>query len=89
MELINYMLKWIWEVMDEILPQYPDICKCERCRQDIAALAANRLVPLYVVSRQGYIFTKTKLLSQQSQADILAEVIKAIEIVSGNPHHQE
>jgi competence protein ComFB len=75
--------------MDEVLPKYPDICKCERCRYDIAAFAANRLTPFYVVSRNGYIFAKTKLLSQQSRADILAEVIKAIEIVSKNPHHQE
>lgn len=89
MELINYTLKWIWEVMDEVLPNYPDLCKCERCRNDIAALAANRLLPLYVVSRHGYIFAKTKLLSQQSQADILAEVIKAIDKVGHNPHHQE
>ncbi|MDD2432770.1 MAG: late competence development ComFB family protein [Clostridia bacterium] len=89
MELINYTLKWVWEVMDEVLPQYPDICKCERCRHDIAAFAANRLAPFYAVSRQGSVITKTKLLSQQSRAEILAEVIKAIETVNKNPHYQE
>lgn len=75
--------------MDEVLPQYPDICKCERCRHDIAAFAANRLASFYAVSRQGYVITKTKLLSQQSRAEILAEVIKAIETVNKNPHYQE
>ena len=45
-ELINYTLKWVWEVMDEVLPQYPDICKCERCRHDIAAFAATGLLLL-------------------------------------------
>jgi len=89
LELVNFTIQWIWEVMEEVLPKYPNICKCERCRYDIVALAANRLPPLYVVSRNGYVFTKTKLLSQQSRTDFLAEIIKAIDIVSKNPRHEE
>lgn len=89
MKLINYTLEWIWEILDEVLPTYTNICKCEHCRYDMAAFAANRLPPRYVVSRSGYIFTKTRLNSQQGRTEILAEVIKAIEMVSKNPHHQE
>lgn len=89
MELINYTLKWVWEVMAEILPQYENICKCKRCQYDIVAFAANKLPPFYVVSKQGYVFSKIKLLSQQSRTDVVAAVIKAIETVSKNPHHQD
>jgi len=89
LELINYTINWIWEVMDEVLPKYPDVCQCERCRYDMAALAANNLKTGYVVSHNGYVYTKTKILSQQNKADILSEVIKAINTVSKNPHHDK
>jgi len=87
LEITNYTLKWVWEVIDEVLADYPNQCKCERCLYDIAAFAANRLQPSYIVSESGYVYTKTKILSQQKKADVLAEVIKAIEIVSKNPSH--
>ena len=87
MELTNYTLEWVWEVIDEVLAEYPNLCKCDRCRYDIAAFAANRLPPSYIVSKNGYVYTKTKILSQQKKADVLAEVIKAIDIVSKNPSH--
>jgi competence protein ComFB len=87
LELTNYTLNWIWEVIEEVLADYPDFCKCDRCRYDIAAFAANRLPPTYVVSENGYVYTKTNILSQQKKTDILAEVVKAIEIVSKNPSH--
>lgn len=87
MDLTNYTLNWVWEVIDEVLVNYPNVCKCERCRYDIAAFAANRLPPSYAVSESGYVYTKTRILSQQKKADVLAEVIKAIDIVSKNPSH--
>lgn len=87
MELINYSLKWVWEVLDKLLMERPDICQCERCRYDIAALAANRLKPNYVVGESGYVYTKMKMLSQQNYMDVVTEVVKAIEQVSKNPHH--
>jgi len=89
MELINYTLSWVWETLDEVLKKRPDVCSCERCRYDMACLAANRLKPNYVISQHGQIYTKIKMLSQQIPTDILTEVVKAVEQVSQNPHHLE
>lgn len=87
MELVNFTLKWIWEILDEVLKEREDICKCEKCRYDIACLAVNRLKPNYVVSEHGRLYAKTKMLSQQSRTDVLTEILKAIEKVTANPHH--
>lgn len=87
MELINFTLKRIEDLLEKILQDYPDICKCERCRLDIIAMAANQLKPHYVVSEKGQVFAKTNILSQQSQTDVLSEVILAVGKVSKNPHH--
>lgn len=87
MELINYTLLWVWEVLDELLEQRPEICRCETCRYDIACMAVNRLKPNYVVSKHGRVYAKTKMLSQQIRTDVLTEVTKALEQVRKNPHH--
>lgn len=87
MELINYTLNWVWETLDEVLQEREDICKCESCRYDIACMAINRLKPNYVISEHGKIYAKIKMLSYQSKTDVLTEVVKAVEIVSKNPHH--
>lgn len=87
MELINYTLKWVWDVLDEVLKERDDICKCESCRFDIACMAVNRLKPNYVISEHGKVYAKIKMLSYQSRTDVLTEVVKAVEKVSENPHH--
>ena len=89
MELVNYTLMWVWEVLDEVLKNKPDICACEKCRFDIACLAVNRLKPNYVVSKHGGVYARSKMRSQQNRTDVLTEVLKAIEQVSRNPHHLE
>ena len=89
MELINYTLKWVWESVDKVLQENPDVCSCEQCRHDIACMAVNRLKPTYVVSQHGQVYAKIKMLSQQMPTDILTEVVKAMEQVSKNPHHLE
>jgi len=37
----------------------------------------------------GEVYTKVKDFEQQSRVDIMSEVIKAIEVVSENPHNEE
>lgn len=87
MDLLNYTSVWVWEVLDKVLEEKPDVCKCERCRHDMAAMALNRLKPNYVVSEHGRVYAKTKMLSLQVRVDVLTEVTKAVDHVSKNPHH--
>lgn len=89
MELINYTLEWVWQLLDEVLSEREDICKCESCRHDMACMAVNRLKNNYAVTEPGRIYTKVKMLSQQNRTDVLTEVLKAVEVVSKNPRHTD
>lgn len=75
-------------LLEQILNRYDDICKCEKCKLDIKALALNSLPTKYVVSEQGEIYTKAlSEINKQEKINIIAAIIKAMEIVSANPMH--
>ena len=89
MELKNYMEILMWQQLDDVLTSHPGVCKCEKCRYDIAALTMNFLPPRYVVTDQGQMFTKIKALEQQFTIDIITAITHAVKIVSSMPHHVE
>ncbi len=64
------------------------VCKCDRCRYDIKALALNSLPPKYVVTRKGEVYAKMDVFRNQMRVDVLRAVIEAIEIVKKRPSHQ-
>lgn len=87
MELVNRTLYCVWQTLDEVLERRNDICKCDKCRHDMACMAMNNLKPNYFVSKHGAVYAKLNELSQQKNIDILAEVARAVDKVSRNPHH--
>lgn len=87
MELQNYMELLMWQRLDDVLDGHPGLCRCEKCRYDIAALAMNFLPPRYVVTDKGQIFTKIKALEQQFTIDIITAITHAATIVNRSPHH--
>lgn len=89
MELINQTMNDVWQTLEKVLAQNPEVCRCEKCRYDMACLALNNLKPKYYVSQHGSIYVKLGQMSQQSCADILTEVTRAVDKVSRNPHHLE
>ncbi len=87
MELQNYMEILMWQRLDDVLDAHPGVCRCEKCRYDIAALAMNFLPPRYVVTDRGQIYTKIKALEQQFTIDIISAIAQAIKIVNTSPRH--
>jgi len=71
----------------EIVLEKEDICKCEKCRLDVMALALNRLPPKYVVTQKGHIYAQLEELELQFKVDVIKEIVKAIEVVRKNPQH--
>lgn len=86
-ELKNYMEILVDQIFDKTT-QDMDICKCERCRLDIMAIALNKLEPRYVVSDQGYLYTKLNMIQQQHSADVIAAITQASMVVGGNKNHE-
>ncbi|NLY67720.1 MAG: late competence development ComFB family protein [Tissierellia bacterium] len=87
MELKNLMEGQVLHVLDRILKDRNDVCKCDKCRLDIAAIALNNLKPKYVVTEKGRVYAKLAALNYQNEANIIVEITKAIKIVGENPRH--
>ena len=85
-KLKNYMEELVMKKTDDIL-KLMNICKCEKCRLDIMALALNELPTSYVVSEKGELYTKLKELEQQFEVSVDTAIIKAAVVVNKNPKH--
>ncbi|MBE6066026.1 late competence development ComFB family protein [Clostridium cochlearium] len=83
----NYMEVIVDDLFPTIVDEYMDICKCDKCIDDIKAIALNNLEPIYVVSEKGNMYAKSNELNVQFRTDVIKELTEAIEIVSENPRH--
>lgn len=65
-----------------------DCCKCEKCLDDIRALALNKLPSKYVSTNKGELFSKLAALKEyQGRIDLNIAVESAVEFVSAHPRH--
>lgn len=89
--IVNYMEEIVRDYLMNILktdPIYADICKCEHCIDDIMAKALNNLKPYYITTKKGEVFAEYSSLETQQHAEVILEVVKAIEFISKKPNHQ-
>lgn len=78
-------------VVENLLPIALDkqkgVCTCPNCIEDIKAKTLNSLKPMYIVTAKGAMYAKLNELGTQFKADVIGEIVKAIEIVASNPRH--
>lgn len=89
MHLHNLMEDRVINIVNELLRGKNNICTCNRCKLDIAALTLNNLKPRYVVTGKGKLYAKTNMMNHQFDVDIIKEVTKSVSIVTANIHHEE
>lgn len=63
------------------------VCNCDRCQDDILAMALNHLPARYVASDKGQVFVKAQSFNPQLQSDLLRELELAAEQVGKCPRH--
>jgi len=86
----NYAEDQVEYILKSVLKDYPNICTCQKCLDDMSALALNSIKPKYVVSEEGKIYTTAlNEIDKQEEISITAQVIRAVEKVSANPKHHE
>ena len=89
--LKNYTEVAVTEVFEEVLAALrkkdPNICACDRCREDVMAVALNRLPPKYIATDKGEIFTKVNFDRVGGKAEIIASLIHGFELVGKHPRH--
>jgi len=70
------------------LESFPDqVCRCNDCGLDMAAMALNTIKPLYRVSLLGKLYTETAMSEQDYATSVREAVFNAIEKVRKNPSH--
>ncbi|MCM3711679.1 late competence development ComFB family protein [Sporosarcina luteola] len=78
------------EVVHNVLQQYENdlrlTCHCERCKDDIMAIALNEIKPRYIVNdKLNPVIRVEHVADRQSATNILSTVVKAARIVSASP----
>ncbi len=86
MALVNVMEGIVDEKL-ELMLKDEDCCKCDRCLEDMKAIALNQLPSKYVSTHNGELFSKLDALMRQSSIDINVSVTYAIKMVSEHPSH--
>lgn len=88
--IANYKEVLVRNYLDHALKNessYANVCKCETCYDDIMAKALNNLKPYYITTKKGEVFAEYSSLETQHQAEVISEVIKAIEFVLKHKNH--
>ena len=77
----------IRELEQQLKQGHEDLCRCNECVVDIAAIALNSVKPLYHFSLLGNLYA-SQATSEQAYADsVKKEVERAIVKVKKNPSH--
>lgn len=87
-QIKNYMEEIVFSQMKEILNDI-NMCTCDKCLLDIAAIALNDLPPKYIVTDKGELYSKINTLGQQFEVDVVAAITKAAVLVKRKPRHNE
>ncbi len=85
--LKNYMEEVVLNLMEGVLDDI-NMCKCELCVMDIAALALNDLPPKYIATEKGELYSKVNSLRNQFEVDVIAAITKAAVLVKRAPRHK-
>ncbi|MDA3732481.1 late competence development ComFB family protein [Niameybacter massiliensis] len=85
----NYTEDIVELILNSVLDEYKDICKCDYCKRDIAAIALNSLPTYYGSTKKGEVIAKSHLLSSQMEIDVIAAITKGVEKVSRDVRHDK
>jgi competence protein ComFB len=73
----------------ELMQKHPEFCTCERCEDDVMALALNQTKPRYVSEQPsvGSVVTGVHLSYDQLRAELTVLVFDAMRRVAISPRH--
>lgn len=83
----NYMEEVVLNSIEGILDDI-NMCKCQMCVMDIAAIALNDLPPKYIATEKGELYSKVNSLRNQFEVDVIAAITKAAVLVKRSPRHK-
>ncbi|MBN2853170.1 MAG: late competence development ComFB family protein [Clostridia bacterium] len=87
MAVKNFMKDLIDDEIEGILKNVK-MCKCEKCIDDIKAIALNNLKPRYYSTHLGEVYSKTNILATQFRVEVIKELTVASELVRHHTKHE-
>jgi hypothetical protein len=83
--MTNLMEDLAGELLEDLLSEYKKVRFTHSAKQDIKALALNRLWPMYTTTSTGRDFLRKVVAEDQVEKDVVRELRAAIELVRSNP----
>jgi len=77
----------IREIEQQLKNGYEDMCRCNECIVDIAAIALNNIKPLYRFSLLGGLYASQAMTEKTYADSVKNAVTMAIKKVKRNPAH--
>jgi len=77
----------IREIEEQLKYEPEDMCRCNECIVDIAAMTLNSVKPLYRFSLLGTLYASQAMTEKNYADSVKFEVAKAIRRVRSNPGH--
>ena len=77
----------IYEVEEQLKNGHEEMCRCNECVVDVAAIALNNVKPLYRFSLLGTLYASQAMTEQVYAESVKQAVTQAIEKVKANPSH--
>jgi len=77
----------LYELEHQLEARGPELCRCNECVVDMAAMALNTVKPLYRISLLGALYAAQAANKQPYADGVQKAVAKAIAKVSSNPAH--
>jgi competence protein ComFB len=74
------------ERLNELIHNFEG-CKCEKCMEDMEAIALNAIPPKYVNSEKGALYGKVGMMDLHNHHNVDLEIIRAIDFVTKKPRH--
>ncbi|TVP90006.1 late competence development ComFB family protein [Alkalibacterium sp.] len=87
--VVNYMESLVDHLLPSLIDENKHILDCQKCQDDVKAIALNNLKPVYVVTDKGTLYAKAKEFNPQFQVDVQQEIIKAVDKVMKYPQHDQ
>ena len=86
----NYMEVLVDQYLQEALEgagyKASEFCRCPGCIARMKAEALNHLKPFYITCKEGEVYGHFGNSDLQSKANIMREIVKAIELVACSAH---
>lgn len=87
--MINVLEEAIAGTYATLRNKAPDLCDCDRCREDVLMLALNQARPRYTAGNTvGAALVRLELSQDQGKAELAVIVYAAMQQVARNPRHR-